>query len=144
MTAVDLHAEKLDAAKKLGADVAISAEAAGLWFKESKNKVDVVLVCATSAEAYQAAFHSVKRSGAMLVVGIPSKPLSWMAGDLIRSGLRIIPSRVASRAELRELVALAAAGAIHSEIHTHSLDDINSIMTRLDAGNIVGRAVITF
>jgi propanol-preferring alcohol dehydrogenase len=144
VTAVDLHPEKLDAAKKLGADVAITAEAAPLWFKESANKVDVVLVCATSAEAYQAAFHSVKRSGAMLVVGIPAKPLSWMAGDLIRAGLRVIPSRVASRAELRELVRLAAAGSIHSEIHTHSVDDINSIMDQLADGNIIGRAVITF
>ena len=41
------------------------------------------------------------------MVGIPSKPLSWMAGELIRSGVRIVPSRVASRAELRELVRLA-------------------------------------
>src|SRR5262249_33597777 len=110
----------------------------------SANKVDVVLVCATSVDAYQAAFHSVKRNGAMLVVGIPSKPLSWMAGDLIRSGLRVIPSRVASRAELRELVKLAAAASIHSEIHTHPVDTINSVMDRLADGNIIGRAVITF
>jgi alcohol dehydrogenase, propanol-preferring len=142
VTAVDLRLEKLDAAKLLGADVAVSAEAATEWFKEPVNKVDVALVCATSAEAYQSAFHSLKRNGVMLIVGIPSRPLSWMAGDLIRSGIRIVPSRVASRAELRDLVRLAASGAIHSEVHTHPLDEINDVMERLAAGKILGRAVV--
>ncbi|MBI4473332.1 MAG: alcohol dehydrogenase catalytic domain-containing protein [Acidobacteria bacterium] len=144
VTVVDLVPEKLSAAKDLGADVAITAEAAAQWFKDPKNKVDVALVCATSAEAYQAAFHSLKRSGVMLVVGIPSQPLSWMAGDLIRSGVRVVPSRVASRAELRELVRLAAAGSIHSEIREYPLDSINEVMAQLQAGQIFGRSVITF
>jgi propanol-preferring alcohol dehydrogenase len=115
ITVVDIHPDKLDAAKKLGANVALSSEAATQWFKESRNKVDVAIVCATAAEAYQAAFHALKRNGVMLVVGIPPKPLSWMAGDLIRSGIRVVPSRVASRGELRELLNLAAAGSIHSK-----------------------------
>lgn len=144
VTAVDLHAEKLEAAKRIGADVAVSAEGAPTWFKDPKNRVDVALMCATSVEAYQAAFSSLKKNGVMLVVGIPSKPLSWMAGDLIRLGARIVPSRVASRAELSELLRLAASGAIHSEIQTHPLDDINKVMDRLAAGQIFGRSVITF
>jgi propanol-preferring alcohol dehydrogenase len=101
-------------------------------------------VCATSVEAYQAAFLALKKNGVMLVVGIPSKPLSWMAGDLIRSGVRIIPSRVASRAELRELMLLAAAGEIHSEVREHPLEDINEVMQRLAEGRIFGRSVIKF
>lgn len=142
VTAVDLLPEKLDAARKLGADIALSAEAAGAWFKEPRNKVDIAIVCATSAEAYQSAFHGLKRNGVMLVVGIPSKPLSWMAGDLIRSGIRVIPSRVASRSELRNLLNLAAVGALHSEVRQYPLADINRVMTALAAGEIVGRAVI--
>jgi alcohol dehydrogenase, propanol-preferring len=144
VTAVDLRPEKLDAAKKLGADVALSAAAAAGWFKDPGNKVDVALVCATSVEAYQAAFHGLKRNGVMLVVGIPSQPLSWMAGELIRSGIRLIPSRVASRAELRDLLTLAAAGAVKSEVRTHPLEEINSVMSRLADGEILGRAVIRF
>ena len=103
----------------------------------------MALVCATSAEAYQAAFAGLKKNGTLLVVGIPSKALSWMAGDLIRAGVRIVPSRVASRSELRELVQLAAAGGIHSEVHTYPLEEINDVMERLEAGQIFGRAVIT-
>lgn len=142
ITAVDLYPEKLEAAKKLGADVALSAEAGAQWFREPRNKVDVAIVCATSADAYQAAFHGLKRNGVMLVVGIPSQPLSWMAGDLIRSGVRVVPSRVASRSELRELLRLAASGSIHSEIQSHPLEEINVVMTRLAEGSIFGRAVI--
>lgn len=142
VTAVDLLPEKLDAARKLGADAALSAEAATEWFKDSRNKVDVALVCATSVEAYQSAFRGLKKSGVLLVVGIPSKTLTWMAGDLIRSGIRIIPSRVASRAELHELVKLAGIGAIHSEVGEFPLDKINEVMAQLKAGRIFGRAVI--
>jgi propanol-preferring alcohol dehydrogenase len=144
VTAVDLVAEKLSAAKEFGADAALSAEAASQWFAEPKNKADVALVCATSAEAYQAAFQGLRKNGAMLVVGIPSKPLSWMAGELIRSGVRIIPSRVASRAELRELLKLAAAGSVRSHIREFSLERINQVMNELAAGQIIGRSVITF
>ena len=143
ITVVDIKPEKLDAAKALGAHVAISAEAGKEWFKIPSNKVDVALVCATSVQAYQAAFHGLKRNGVMLVVGIPSAPLSWMAGDLIRAGVRIIPSRVASRAELVELLRLAAGGAVQSEIRTHPLEQINDVMTRLAAGEIFGRSVIS-
>jgi D-arabinose 1-dehydrogenase-like Zn-dependent alcohol dehydrogenase len=66
-----------------------------------------------------------------------------MAGDLIRSGIRVVPSRVASRAELRQLVQLAATGAIRSEIRNHPLEQVNHVMSALAAGEIFGRAVIT-
>jgi propanol-preferring alcohol dehydrogenase len=144
VSVVDLLPEKVAAAKDLGADVALSAEAAKTWFADPANKVDVALVCATSAAAYQAAFDGLKKNGVMLVVGIPSKPLSWMAGDLIRLGVRIVPSRVASRAELRALVGLASAGSIHSEVHTYPLASINDVMSNLAAGQIFGRSVISF
>jgi propanol-preferring alcohol dehydrogenase len=142
VTAIDLLPEKLAAAKDIGADVALSSEAAAAWFANPANRVDVALVCATSAEAYQAAFAGLKKNGVMLVVGIPSKPLSWMAGDLIRSGVRVVPSRVASRAELRALVRLAASGSIHSEVRTYPLEMINEVMNNLANGRIFGRSVI--
>jgi len=142
VTVVDVKPEKLDATKTLGADVGVSADEAASWFKDPRNKVDVALVCATAVEAYQAAFHGLRRNGVMLVVGIPSQPLSWLAGDLIRSGVRIVPSRVASRAELNELLRLAAGGRIHSEIQTYPLNKINDVMQRLAAGQVFGRSVL--
>ena len=142
VTVVDLRAEKLEASKRMGADTAVSAEDAPDWFRDAAHQVDVALVCATSADAYQAAFRALKRNGTLLVVGIPSQALSWTAGDIIRSGARIVPSRVASRAELREIVRLAAENRIHSEIQTFSLEEICSVMSRLSAGEIFGRAVI--
>lgn len=144
VTVVDLVAEKVSASKEMGADVALTAEAAAAWFKEPENRVDVALVCATSAAAYNAAFHALKRNGTLLVVGIPSEPLAWMAGDLIRSGVRVVPSRVASRAELRDLVKLAAMGSIRSHIREFPLEQINGVLTELAAGQVFGRSVITF
>jgi D-arabinose 1-dehydrogenase-like Zn-dependent alcohol dehydrogenase len=78
----------------------------------------------------------------LLIVGIPSAPLQWTAGDLIRSGVRIIPSRVASRRELSDLVKLAQDGVVRSEIVSFPLGKINEAMRALAAGEIRGRAVI--
>ena len=78
----------------------------------------------------------------LLIVGIPSAPLQWTAGDLIRSGVRIIPSRFASRRELSDLVKLAQSGVVRSETASFPLQNINDAIRALAAGEIRGRAVI--
>ena len=144
ITAVDLASSKLQLAEELGADVTVLASQATQWFREAENRVDIALVCADSVEAYQAALQSLRKNGVLLVVGLPSSPLVLSVGDLVRAGTRVVPSRVSSRQELRELLELATAGAVHSRIHRHRLEEINEVMARLADGSISGRAVIEF
>lgn len=142
VTAVDVAADKLDLARKLGAAETIEAHRSLEWFEDPQHQVDVALVCATSIEAYQGALKCLRKNGALLVVGLPSKPLSFLPQDLVRSGARIFPSRVSSRRELRELLVLAAQGAVHSQIRTYPLAEINQVLDLLEAGKVLGRAVI--
>lgn len=120
----------------------VTAEVAAEWFGTPENRVDAALVCATSTSAYESAFAALRKNGTLVVVGLPSRPLSWSAADLIRSGTRIIPSRVASRREIAELLALAAEGKIHSETQGFRLEQINSAIAGLEQGTIAARAVI--
>src|SRR4030095_7387997 len=90
VTAVDLSPSRLELARSLGADAAMGAEEATEWFGTPENRVNVALVCASSTEAYRSAFQALHKNGVLLIVGIPSAPLQWTAGDLIRSGVRII------------------------------------------------------
>ena len=142
VTAIDLFPSRLELARSLGADVAIGVQDSADWFSKPDNRVDVALVCASSAEAYRSAFQALQRNGVLLIVGIPSAPLVWTAGELIRSGVRIIPSRVASRRELSELLQLAQRGVVRSESVPFPLRKINDAMRALASGEIPGRAVI--
>jgi propanol-preferring alcohol dehydrogenase len=45
-------------------------------------------------------------------------------------------------AELAEVVALARAGAIHSEGEVYRLDDAVSAYDKLRSGDVLGRAVV--
>ena len=142
VTAIDLFPSRLELARSLGADVVIGAEDSADWFARSDHRVDVALVCASSTEAYRSAFQALQKTGVLLIVGIPSAPLAWTAGDLIRSGVRIIPSRVASRQELSDLLRLAQRGVVRSESVSFPLSKINDAMRALATGEIRGRAVI--
>ena len=97
VTAIDLFPSRLELARSLGADAAIGAEDSADWFSQPDNRVDVALVCASSAEAYRSAFQAFQKNGVLLIVGIPSAPLEWTAGDLIgrASGSFLRESRAA-------------------------------------------------
>ena len=142
VTAVDLLDTKFPLARKMGAESCVRVAESTEWFEDPEHQVDVVLVSATSAEAYRSATGSVRKDATLLVVGIPSDPLAWTAGEIVRSGLRIVGSRVCSRRELRELMALAADGAIRSEIHPYRLDQAEETLELVARGQIEGRAVL--
>ncbi|MGH9339466.1 MAG: alcohol dehydrogenase catalytic domain-containing protein [Acidobacteriota bacterium] len=144
ITVVDVNPEKLALAEDLGADTVILASEASGWFEDLKNKVDVALVAATSIEAYSSALQGLHKNGSLLAVGLPSDPLPWTAPDLVRSGIRIIPSRVSSREELRRLLSLAANRQIEARVNSYPLEQINHVLSELEEGRISGRAVIAF
>ncbi len=142
VTAVDLLDTKFPLASEMGAESCVRVAESAEWFADPEHQVDVVLVSATSAEAYRSATGSVRKDATLLVVGIPSDPLEWTAGKIVQSGLRIVGSRVCSRRELRELMALAADGAIRSEIHPYRLDQAEETLELVARGQIEGRAVL--
>ena len=141
VTAIDRVESKFPAAREAGADTTVSSDTAGEWFSDPTNKLDVVLVSATSVAAYQGAFDSLRRSGTLLVVGLPSEPLSWTAGALVRSGTRIVPSRVCSRRELGELMTLAANKSIRGNVRRYTLAQAEETIELVSRGEINGRAV---
>ena len=144
VTAVDSVNTKLAIAKDSGADEVVLAEEVEAWFNSFQRQPDVALVCANSVKAYTGALNCLRKEGTLLVVALPEGSLSWGAADLVRSGAKVIPSRVVSRQEMRELLDLAVEGKVRSQIEEISLEDINHIFGRLQRGQVEGRAVINF
>ena len=145
VVAVDIDSSKLEFARRLGADFAFDA---------SREKVDeairslggahVVLNLAPAPQAVEQGFKALRRGGTLVLVGLPQGNFSLPILGSVAKGIRILTSAVGTRQDLREVLALAAAGKIKTVAETCRLEEINSVFERMRQGKISGRVVIEF
>jgi propanol-preferring alcohol dehydrogenase len=143
VTAVDLSDAKLEFARALGAARVINGGAANAAEVLAENHgPQLAIVTAPSKAAYDLAFKTLRRRGTLAVVGIPDKNLEFHADDMVVGEFRMVGSAVGTRAEMREVLALAAAKKLHCESEVCRLEDINGIFQRMERGQLTARAVI--
>jgi propanol-preferring alcohol dehydrogenase len=143
VTAVDIADEKLALARKCGAHHLVRADAKdALKQIRVPGAVNVAIVTATAKSAYDQAFRVLRRRGTIVVVGLPKEDLTFFADDLVVTEARIVGSAVGTRAEMREVLALAAAGKLACATENFKLDEINDVFARMERGQLLGRAVI--
>ncbi len=142
--AIDVSAAKLALAHSLGARRCLDASSAKV-VKELRaaGGVHVALVTSAARAAYESAFYCLRPTGTLLVVGLPAEnicfpPILMAAGEVC-----IRASAVGTRQDLREVLALAAAGKIRCQTSAHPLEDVNSVLGALRHAEISGRAVLT-
>ena len=141
--AVDVSEDKLELANSLGA-ISVLNTATTNVVKELRGKggVHVALVTAAAKAAYDTAFGCLRPTGTLLVVGLPSENLSFPAILMAAGEVHIQASAVGTRQDLREVLALGAAGKLSSHVAAHPLGDINGILEQLRHGQISGRTAI--
>jgi len=132
--------------RSLGAERAVSAdEAAGVAMAEGG--IDAVLVFAARVACFQLGLQMLRQLGLFVGVGLPPtsdgnfeiSPFEFFWRDPT-----LIFSAVGTVQEMRELVALAAAGKVRTHVsRTGSLSDVPAIFDELEAGAYLGRAVLT-
>lgn len=132
-TAVDLMPDKLDFARSLGADHVTDL---------APREIHVAVVTAASRSAYEAAFHSLRKGGTLVVVGLPNEPLSWLADDIATNEIRIVGSAVGPRAEIYELLHLASTGRVTCKTANLPLDKANEALEQLRRGEVTGRLAL--
>lgn len=143
VTAVDMSDAKLEFARKLGAARVINGgDAYAAELLAANHGPQLAIVTAPSKPAYDLAFKALRRRGTLAVVGIPGKNLEFVADDLVVGEFRIVGSAVGTRAEMREVLALAAAKKLHCESQACRLEDINDIFHRMERGQLTARAVL--
>jgi propanol-preferring alcohol dehydrogenase len=144
VTAIDVTDEKLARAKELGASVTLNSAACNV-VKEIRRVggVHAALVASAARAAYDTAFRCVRPTGSLLVVGLPSEPICFPAIQMAALEVHIQASSVGTRDDIRELLALAVAGPIHSQITTRPLADANEVLAELREGRVSGRIVLT-
>jgi propanol-preferring alcohol dehydrogenase len=144
VTAIDVTDEKLARAKELGASVTLNSAASNV-VKEIRRAggVHAALVASAAKAAYDTAFRCVRPTGSLLVVGLPSEPICFPAIQMAGLEVHIQASSVGTRDDIRELLTMAAAGKIHSQITTRPLADANEVLAELREGRVSGRIVLT-
>jgi len=144
VVAVDVSETKLELARKLGATRAVNAAAADAAKQiRAGEEPHVAFVTSTSKASYDLALRVLRRRGTLAVVGLPKEDVSFNADNFVVKEHRIVGSAVGTRAEMRELLALAAAGKVRCEVETVPLEAINDVLDRMRRGAIPARAVVT-
>jgi propanol-preferring alcohol dehydrogenase len=143
VTAIDISEEKLALAKSLGATRTLNA-ATSKVVKEirSSGGVHVALVTSASKSAYDMAFPCVRPTGTLLAVGLPAQDIAFPAIFMAAGEIQIKASSVGTREDLREVLALGAAGKVHCQVTTRPLAAVQEVLGQLRRGEISGRVAL--
>jgi len=146
VTAVDVVDEKLALAAELGADQLVNAATTDpVAAIQAKGGADVAIVLAASSDVFAQAFHSLRRGGRLVCVGLPKDgAFDVPIFETVLKGISIIGSIVGTRQDLREVFALHAAGRTRVFSEPRRLDDINEAMAEVLGGRVPARIVIEF
>ena len=143
IVAIDISEEKLALARSLGASATINA-AAHDAIKELRNRggVHVALVTSAARASYDTAFYCLRPTGTLVMVGLPAEPICFPAILMAAGEIRIQASTVGTRQDLREVLAMAAAGKVRCQVASRPLADANEALNQLRRGQVSGRLVL--
>jgi len=145
VVAVDIAQEKLDLAKKLGAEVAVNgadADAAEQVMKATDGGAHGVVVTAVSPKAFALAQNLLRRKGIMSLCGLPPGDFPVSIFDIVLCRKTLRGSIVGTRIDMAECLSFAAEGKVKVTYKTAALEDVNSIFDQMRAGKIDGRIVM--
>ena len=142
--AIDISEKKLDLARTFGAFATINA-ATNKVIKElrSRGGVHVALVTSAARAAYDTAFSCVRPTGTLLVVGLPADPICFPPILMAAGEIRIQASTVGTREDVREVLAMAAAGSVRCQVTARPLAEANEALDQPRRGQVSGRLVLT-
>jgi propanol-preferring alcohol dehydrogenase len=147
--AVDVDTARLDFAAELGADDGVPAgpgAADGILAANGGRKVDVVFDFVGAQATLDLAAQVTGRGGAIVVTGGGGGRLSVVAsmgaGRAPDREVTIVHTFGGTRDDLVRALALAEAGMVRTHVEVHELDSVGRVLADLEAGNVLGRAVL--
>ncbi len=148
IVACDIDPAKLEAAKKLGAKLALDTrtpDAAqklqGLAMGQLAGAIDLVGMPATAGLALGA----LRKGGRYVLCGLFGGELVYPLPPIAQRGIGIVGSYVGNLQELKEVVALAKKKKLKATpVSTRPAGEVTQILEDLKAGKVLGRVVLAF
>ena len=108
--AVDLHDEKVELARELGAEFTVNAAkedpAAAI---QELGGADQAIALALSPKSFEQAYRSLRRGGTLVLVALPAENhVTLPIFETVLNGITVVGSIVGTRADLREVFSHAA------------------------------------
>lgn len=145
VAAIDVADEKLELAKRYGAEITANAKTEDVVDKitsATDGGTQGVLVTAVSPAAFSQAVGVVRRGGTMAMNGLPPGDFPIDIFNMILNGITLRGSIVGTRADLQEAIAFAQNGVVKAHVAGEPLENINSIFDRMRQGKIDGRIAL--
>jgi propanol-preferring alcohol dehydrogenase len=142
--AIDVSDEKLAFAESLGAKAALNAASTNVVKTLRGNGgAHVALVTTAAKAAYETAFSCVRPTGTLLVVGLPAEAICFPPILMAAGEVRIQASAVGTRQDLKDVLAMAAAGQVRCRTASYPLAQANEVLDRLREGQVSGRIALS-
>lgn len=142
--AVDISDEKLDLAKRLGAEITVNSlkENPATVAKQKAGGMQGVVITAVAPSVFKNSVEMLKRGGFCSIVGLPPGEFETPIFDVVLSEKTIRGSIVGTRKDLAEALDFAARGKVKAQVELRTLDEINDIIAELTQGKVNGRIVL--
>jgi alcohol dehydrogenase, propanol-preferring len=145
VVAVDLHDEKLELARSLGAEHTVNASREDpVEAIQRLGGADQAIALAVAPKAFEQAYQSLARGGTLVFVALPAdNEVRIPIFETVLNGITIAGSIVGTRADLREVFALHAAGLTHVRREVRPLAEVNEAIEDVLAERVTARVVFT-
>jgi propanol-preferring alcohol dehydrogenase len=145
VVAVDIHDEKLDLARELGAEFTVNAATEDpVEAIQRLGGANQAIALAVSPRAFEQAYGSLRRGGTLVFVALPAdNDVKVPIFQTVLNAITIVGSIVGTRGDLREVFELHAAGRTRVIRETRSLEDVNQAIADVEAGRVAARIVFT-
>lgn len=144
VAAIDIGDDKLDLAKRLGADLIVNAKEQnpGEFLKKETGGMHGALVTAVSPIAFKQGLETLRRKGTMALNGLPPGNFDLSIFDTVLNRITIRGSIVGTRKDLQEAIEFAVDGKVKANVTAAKLEDINDVFDKMKKAEIEGRMVL--
>ncbi len=144
VAAIDVADDKLQLAKRLGADLIVNAKEQdpGQYLKKETGGMHGALVTAVSPIAFKQGLETLRRKGTMALNGLPPGTFDLSIFDTVLNRITIRGSIVGTRKDLQEAIEFAAEGKVKANVTAARLEDVNDVFDKMKKGQIEGRMVL--
>lgn len=144
VAAIDIADDKLNLAKKMGADLIVNAknEDPAAFLKKETGGMHGALVTAVSPIAFKQGLQTMRRKGTMVLNGLPPGNFDLSIFDTVLNGTTIRGSIVGTRKDMQEAIQFALDGKVKANVTAAKMEDINEVLDKMKKGEIDGRVVL--